>query len=181
MTRIGLTLLAAMAFAATSAEPAAAIVCQSKGANGMSWRLVAGKRCWYVGSRRIDKRLLHWTTAHAQERSTRERPSPRRVLPPPDSEPPWPPLEQPVTVAAAPPIRIVATRPIFEPEQSRISETFDTALPSGVTTYREPPPPKIERPAEPKRGWLVWLAALVCLVLLGFGVNATKQVAAKRG
>ena len=30
----------------------------------------------------------------------------------------------------------VVRRPIFEPEQSRISETFDTALPSGVTTYR---------------------------------------------
>jgi hypothetical protein len=47
-------------------------------------------------------------------------------------------------------------------------------------TYREPRPLKIESPAEPKRGWLVGLAALVCLVLLGFGVNATKQVVAER-
>ena len=106
----------------------------------------------------------------------REQPSPSRVQPPADSEPPWPPLEQPDT----PPIRIIATRPMHEDVQSHINDTFDTSLPSGAVTYREPRPLKIERPAEPKRGWLVGLAALVCLVLLGFGVNATKQVVAER-
>ena len=176
--RLGLMLLAVTAMVATSAEPAAAIQCQArKGGDGYwSWRLVDRRKCWYVGSRRIDKSLLHWTTAQAQERLMRERPSPSRVQPPADSEPPWPPLEQPDT----PPIRIIATRPMHEDVQSHINDTFDTSLPSGAVTYREPRPLKIERPAEPKRGWLVGLAALVCLVLLGFGVNATKQVAAER-
>jgi hypothetical protein len=54
----------------------------------------------------------------------------------------------------------VATRPMHEDVQSRINDTFDTSLPSGAVTYREPRPLKIERPAEPKRGWLVGLAAL---------------------
>jgi len=49
-----------IASALACATPAAAIECHSSSAGMKTWREIDGRRCWYVGPRRIAKPQLHW-------------------------------------------------------------------------------------------------------------------------
>ena len=56
--------IAAIVALIASTLPANAINCKSSpSAETKTWRLVAGKRCWYAGPARIDKKKLHWRVA----------------------------------------------------------------------------------------------------------------------
>jgi hypothetical protein len=67
---------------------AAALECRSRPEDKTywSWRLIDGRKCWYRGSARIDKRQLQWA-ARAQSKQPdnvpfpRPRPSDEELLP----------------------------------------------------------------------------------------------------
>lgn len=56
--------LLVLALVGASPSDSHAIECQARaGGSGWSWRLIDGKRCWYKGTRRIDKKKLSWNSS----------------------------------------------------------------------------------------------------------------------
>ena len=161
MTRCACSLVVAMLLCTVSSSPAAAIECSARSGQGMSWRLIDGRRCWYEGRRRIDKRRLHWASAtgarsvdvglrggESDIRGPAAHP-PRRRQGPPE-------LAGPVEIAATPEpgpvVRMVSTKPISYAEEPAPEAAPRVVLPSPYE------PRKIVKPAEPSRACIVWLA-----------------------
>jgi hypothetical protein len=177
MTRAGLTLMAAIAFLATSGTPVAAIECSARNGEGKSWRLIDGRRCYYEGRRRIDKRRLHWASAtEARSVSVAVRSGepdargpvahpPRRRQGPPE---PTAPMEVAAQPEPGPVVRMVSARPIAYTEQPAPEPRV--VLPSPYE------PKKIEQPPPPRRGWIVGVAVLFWLGFLGVSGWVTYQL-----
>jgi hypothetical protein len=86
-----------------------------------SWRIVDGKKCWYIGERKRAKNLLHWVEEPAAPVASR--PPIERAIPAPEPPKPTPPPE-PIEVAE------IAPAPSPLSEDDLLSETIWPDLPS---------------------------------------------------
>ena len=84
-----------MLFAAPDTAAADVITCQPHRPHHAraywSWREVSGRRCWYVGSRRVSKGMLSWASAAARESEEVAAPpveTPSESVPQPPKPPP---------------------------------------------------------------------------------------------
>lgn len=75
---------------AARADTPPPITCQARkgDGSGWSWREIDGKRCWYKGRRSINKKLLRWPKAKAEERASKSPPREKRPRAPPPLD--WP-------------------------------------------------------------------------------------------
>lgn len=182
MIRCACSLVAAVLLCTIPSSPAAAIECSARSGQGMSWRLIDGRRCWYEGRRRIDKRRLRWASAievrsagvavRGGEPDARGPvgTSPRRRQGPPDSAPG--PVEIAVAPQPGPVVRMVSTKPISYAEEPQPEPRV--VLPSPYE------PRKITPPPEPSRAWIVGLAVLFWLGFLGVSGWVTYQLWSRR-
>lgn len=184
-SRLVLTIAAAVAFLATSGTPAAAIECSARNGQGKSWRLIDGRRCYYEGRRRIDKRRLHWASAtearsvgvvvRGGEPDTRGPAAhpPRRRQGPPE---PAGPVEIAAQPEPGPVVRMVSTKPASYVEEPQPEPAPRVVL---ASPYE---PRKIVPPPEPSRAWIVglavlfWLAALIMSGLVTYQLWSRKHV-----
>jgi hypothetical protein len=78
LPRSGAILLTASLVFFADAPPAAAVDCHAAPVarqSGWVWRQIDGRRCWFKGAARTDKRLLQWAKA-----------TPREVAPRPETQ-----------------------------------------------------------------------------------------------
>jgi hypothetical protein len=65
LPRAGALLIAAVLTLGGLADDARAVDCQSRAGkgSGWSWQTVDGKRCWFKGGLKINKKVLRWPSA----------------------------------------------------------------------------------------------------------------------